>query len=164
MHYSSISFPYHLLGWQFCSIGWFMGQDSSPAAIQDFSNKGLQKFQNSSHIQHISGGFCTPFTYWSFVIFHSNSPPPPQVLDEILNTPLCCIIYVYIKFLNDSANTTWKINVVTPIPRSAASIKPLKTFRNMWSFPWETADRWTHRTCPCHPAAVPSLLSLMTHQ
>lgn len=33
----------------------------------------------------------------------------------------------------------------------AASIKPLKTFRNMWSFPWETADRWAHRTCPCHP-------------
>lgn len=29
------------------------------------------------------------------------------------------IIYVYIKFLNDSANTTWKINVVTPIPCSA---------------------------------------------
>jgi hypothetical protein len=33
----------------------------------------------------------------------------------------------------------------------AASVKPLKTFRNMWSFPWETANQWTHRTCPCYP-------------
>lgn len=32
---------------------------------------------------------------------------------------LFCIIYVYIKSLNDSANATWKINVVAPIPRSA---------------------------------------------
>lgn len=91
----------------------------------------------------------------------------PKWFEEILNMPPFCIIYVCIKFLNDNVNRMWKINAVAPIPSSAGRScinKTTQDIRNMWSFPWETADRWTHRTCPCHPAVVPSLLSLMTHQ
>lgn len=49
-------------------------QGPSPAATENFGNKGPQKCHNGSHIQYTLGRFYTPLTIWDFVIFPSHPP------------------------------------------------------------------------------------------